>query len=82
MKTGKINQPQGRALWKYISEIIEKGSDALKIPFEDEKGIPFPITRVFIATNDKITVDAKKSIRKEIDGSVFFIEKKTLLNLF
>ncbi len=82
VKTGKINQPEGRALRSYIKEIIEKGSEALDVPFKDERGIKFPITRVFIATNEEITDKAKKSIRAKIKGSVFFIEKKTILNLF
>lgn len=82
VKTGKIDQPEGRDIHNYIKDIIRKGSDALEIPFIDEKGIPFPITRVFIATNEGITDDAKTSIRAKIEGNVFFIEKDTLLSLF
>ncbi|MFX1257495.1 MAG: hypothetical protein ACFFAN_06535 [Promethearchaeota archaeon] len=82
VKTGKIDQPEGRNLRGYIKEIIQKGSDALDIPFRDEKGIKFPITRVFVATNEKITIKAKESIRAKIEGSIFFIEKSTLMNLF
>ncbi len=81
VKTGKIDQPKGRKLYNYIEEIIDKGSEALRIPFKDEKGIEFPITRVFVATNEWIGDDAKLTISAKIKGSVFFIEKKTLLNL-
>ena len=53
----------------------------MDIPYEDEKGREFQITRVFIVTNDKITDLAKKSIRAQIEGNVFFIEKESLLDL-
>jgi len=82
VKTGKIDQPEGRELRNDIKEIIQKGLEALDIPFEDEKGNEYSITRVYIATNEKFTVKAKKSIRAKFEGRVFFIEKKTLLNLF
>ncbi len=82
VKTGKIDQPEGRGeIRKYIQDIIDKGSEAFDIPYEDEKGRKFQITRVFIATNDKITDFAKQSIRAKIEGNIFFIEKDTLLDL-
>ena len=81
VKTGKIDQPEGREIRKYIKEIINQGLEALYMPYEDEKGRKFEITRVFIATNDKITDPAKRSISAQIEGKVFFIEKNTLLNL-
>lgn len=82
VKIGKIHQPEGRILYKYIDDIIKKGSDALDIPYEDEKGYRFKITKVFLATNDEITDDAKRSLRKKIEGSIFFVEKDTLMHLF
>ena len=81
VKIGKIDQAEGREDRRYIKDIINKGSEAFNIPFEDEKGRKFQITRVFIATNDKITDPAKISIRTQIEGRVFFIEKDTLLDL-
>ena len=81
VKTGKIDQAEGREDYKYIKDIISKGSEALDIPYEDEKGRKFQITRVFIATNDKITDPAKQTIRAKIEGKIFFIEKDTLLDL-
>lgn len=81
VKKGKIDQVEGRKDRRYIKDIISKGSEAFLIPYEDEKGRKFQITRVFIATNDKITDPAKISIRTQIEGRVFFIEKDTLLDL-
>lgn len=82
IKTGKIDQPEGRALRDYIKDIIQKVSKALDISFVDGKGIEFSITRVFIATNEESTDKAKKPIRAKIEGSEIFIEKKTLVNPF
>jgi len=52
------------------------------VPYEDDRGIKFCITRVFIATNDEITDPAKISIRSNIEGNVFFIDRNKLLDLF
>ncbi len=81
VKKGKIQQKESESIHKYVEEIIDQGSLALDIEYEDEKGIEFPITRVFIATNEEITDPAKKVIIRKIKGSVFFIERQTLLEL-
>ena len=81
VKKGKIQQKGRESIHKYVQEIIDQGSLALEIEYEDEKGIEFPITRVFVATNEEITDPAKKVIVRKIKGSVFFIEKQTLLDL-
>ncbi len=81
VKKGKIQQKESESIHKYIEKIIDQGSLALDIEYEDEKGVEFPITRVFVATNEEITDPAKKVILRNIKGSVFFIERKTLLEL-
>ena len=81
VKKGKIQQKESESIHKYVEEIINQGSFALEIEYEDEKGIEFPITRVFVATNEEITDSAKTVIIRNIKGSVFFIEKQTLLDL-
>ncbi len=81
VKIGKIRAEEGRELFGYVKKIIDQGIDALETEFVDDKGSKFPITRVFIAANDTITDSAKESIRKKIEGQVFFIEKETLLNM-
>ena len=35
VKKGKIDQPEGRDIRNYIKDIIQKGSEALEIPFEE-----------------------------------------------
>jgi len=81
VKKGKIQQKESENIHKYIEKIIDQGSLAIDIEYEDEKGVEFPITRVFVATNEEITDPAKKVILRNIKGSVFFIERKTLLEL-
>ena len=81
VKKGKIQQKESESIHKYIEKIIDQGSLALDIEYEDEKGVEFPITRVFVATNEEITDPAKKVILRKIKGSVFFIERQTLLEL-
>ena len=81
VKKGKIQQKESESIHKYVEEIIDQGTLALDIEYESEKGIEFPITRVFVATNEEITDPAKKVIIRKIKGSVFFIERQTLLDL-
>lgn len=80
VKIGKIPAAEGMELYGYVKKIIDQGMDALETEYEDDKGSKFPITRVFIAVNDIITDPARKSIRKKMEGKVFFIDKDTLLN--
>ncbi len=81
VKTGKIDQSTGRKINKKVEEIIDQGSEALKIPYQNEKGSNFKITRIFIATNEHITDNAKNTIIRDLGGHVFFIDKQILLNL-
>lgn len=80
VKIGKIRAEEGRELYSYVKKIIDQGIDALETEYEDEKGSKFLITRVFIAVNDIITDAAKESIRKRMEGQVFFIDRGILLN--
>lgn len=82
VKTGKIDQSIGRKINQKVVKIIDQGSEALEIPYKDEKGSEFKITRVFIATNEYITDKAKKTIVRDLGGQVFFIDKQILLSLF
>jgi len=82
VKTGKIDQSIGRKINQKVEKIIDQGSEALEIPYKNEKGSDFKITRVFIATNEYITDKAKKTIIRDLGGQVFFIDKQILLNLF
>lgn len=81
VKTGKIDQSIGRKINRKVEEIIDQGSEALEIPYKNEKGSNFKITRVFIATNEYITDKAKSTIIRDLGGHVFFIDKNILLNL-
>jgi len=81
VKIGKIDQSIGRKINRKVEEIIEQGSEALEIPYKNEKGSDFKITRVFIATNEYITDKAKSTIIRDLGGHVFFIDKNILLNL-
>ena len=81
VKTGKIDQAIGRKTYRKVEEIIDQGSEALEIPYKNDKGSNFKITRVFIATNEYITDKAKSTIIRDLGGHVFFIDKNILLNL-
>ncbi len=80
-KVGKINTDDARRLPDKIKLIIYQVEEAYDFKYQDDKGSRHPITRVFIATNESITKDAKKRIRKKLKGNVFFIEKDTFLDL-
>ncbi len=80
-KVGKIKTDDARKLPDKIKLLIYQVEEAYAFKYEDDKGSKHLITRVFIATNESITKDAKKRIRKKLKGNVFFIEKDTLLNL-
>lgn len=82
VKIGKIDQSIGRKINQKLVKIIDQGSEALEIPYKNEKGSEFKITRVFIATNEYITDKAKKTIIRDLGGQVFFIDKQILLSLF
>lgn len=80
-KVGKIKTDDARKLPDKIKLLIYQVEEAYAFKYEDDKGSKHFITRVFIATNESITKDAKKRIRKKLKGNVFFIEKDTLLDL-
>jgi len=80
-KVGKIKTDDARKLPDKIKLLIYQVEEAYAFKYEDNKGSKHPITRIFIATNESITKDAKKRIRKKLKGNVFFIEKNTLLDL-
>lgn len=80
-KKGKIKTDDARKLPDKIKLMIYQVEEAYGYKYQDERGSKHPITRVFIATNDRITKDAKKRIRSKLKGNVFFIEKKTLVDL-
>ena len=80
-KVGKIKTDDARKLPDKIKLLIYQVEEAYAFKYEDSKGSKHPITRIFIATNESITKDAKKRIRKKLKGNVFFIQKDTLLDL-
>lgn len=82
VKKGKINTDEAREMTKKFETIINQFKEAFEEPYRNDSGSKHRITRVFIATNEKITTRAKKRILNELKGQVFFIEKKTLMNLF
>ena len=81
-KIGPINTTDARELPDNIKLMIFQVEEAYGFRYMDEKNSKHLITRVFIATNDKITRPAKQRIIKKLKGNVFFIDKDILLGLF
>ncbi|KKM08112.1 hypothetical protein LCGC14_1727140 [marine sediment metagenome] len=80
-KVGELNTDDARKLKNKEELIIKQVGEAYDYKYQDDKGSRHLITRVFITTNESITKDAKKRIRKKLSGNVFFISKEKFFDL-
>lgn len=84
-KIGNINKKEGVKLSQKLKDIFDQIYEAFNMEHLEKNYGDVKITRVFIATNGVINYHAKKALQNKdpvIEGSIFFIDKNTLLNLF
>ena len=84
-KRGNINKKGGVELSQKLRDIFDQTYEAFSMEHLEKNYGDVKITRVFIATNGVINYYAKKALQNKdplIEGSIFFIDKNTLLNLF
>ncbi len=83
-KIGNINLDEGTDLSRNLKTISKQTYQAKNMEHLEKNYGDVKITRVFIATNEKINYNAIQALKKkdpDIEGNVFFIDRDVLLNL-